>query len=195
MEDALFAAEAVAKGGIPILDIALTVPGAIQVIADVVQREPAWLVGAGGVTDVESARRCLDAGAQFLTSDGFDPDTVKFAVQQGVVIFPGVLTPTEVSAAWKLAPDFVKIVPCGPIGGPKYFGFLRTMFPQIPLIPAGGVNQQNAFDFIRAGAVALGAGRELLPREAIRNREPGQIAELAQRFLQSVRSARAEFGL
>jgi 2-dehydro-3-deoxyphosphogluconate aldolase/(4S)-4-hydroxy-2-oxoglutarate aldolase len=192
-EDALFAAEAVASAGIPILEIALTVPDAGKVISQVAQAAPELIVGAGGIADVEAARRCLEAGARFLTSDGFDPDTVNFAVQQGVVVFPGVLTPTDVLAAWKLEPDFVKVVPCGHIGGDGYIRSLRAMFPQVPMIAAGGVNQRTAFDFIRAGAVALGIGGELIPRESIRRRQPDRIAELARRFLLAVSSAREQF--
>ena len=101
-DDALFAAEAVSRGGIPIVEVTLTVPEAIKVISHVVQRVPEMIVGAGSVLDAETARRCLDAGAQFLTSDGLDPETVKFAVKEDVVIIPGSLTPTDVIAAWKL---------------------------------------------------------------------------------------------
>jgi 2-dehydro-3-deoxyphosphogluconate aldolase / (4S)-4-hydroxy-2-oxoglutarate aldolase len=148
------------------------------------------IVGAGSVHDVETARRCLDAGAKFLSSDGLDPETVTFAVQQNVVVIPGTLTPTGVIAAWKLGPDFVKIVPCGHIGGDNYIKDLKAMFPYVPMIAAGGVNQRTAFNFIAAGAIALGVGGELIPREAIRRRQPDRIAELARRFLESVRNAR-----
>lgn len=191
-EDALFAAEAVARGGIPIIEVTLTVPEAIKVIAHVVKNAPEVTVGAGSVLDAETARRCLDAGATFLTSDGLDPDTVRFAVQQDVVVIPGTLTPTDVIAAWKLSPDFVKIVPCGHIGGDSYIRDLKAMFPKVPMIAAGGVNQRTAFNFILAGAVALGIGGELIPREAIRRRQPDRIAELARRFLNSVSSARSQ---
>jgi len=191
-EDALFAAEAVSRGGIPLVEVALTVPDAIKVISHLVEHAPEQvIVGAGGVLDVETARRCLDAGATFLTSDGLDPDTVRFAVQQNVVVIPGSLTPTDVIAAWKLGPDFVKVVPCGHIGGHNYIRDLKAMFPSVPLIAAGGVNQMTAFNFIQAGAAALGVGGDLIPREAIRRRQPDRIAELARRFTNSVSSARA----
>ena len=189
-EDALFAAEAIARGGIPILEVTLTVPEAIKVIAQVVQHTPEVIVGAGSVHDVETARRCLDAGAKFLSSDGLDPETVTFAVKQNVVVIPGTLTPTGVIGAWKLGPDFVKVVPCGHIGGYSYIQDLKAMFPKVPMIAAGGVNQRTAFSFIAAGAVALGVGGELIPREAIRRRQPDRIAELARRFLEAVSNAR-----
>ncbi len=191
-EDALFAAEAVARGGIPIVEVTLTVPEAIKVIAHVVQNVPEVTVGAGSVLDAETARRCLDAGAKFLTSDGLDPETVKFAMREDVVMIPGTLTPTDIIAAWKLGPDFVKVVPCGHVGGDGYIRDLKAMFPNVPLIAAGGVNQRTAFNFIQAGAVALGIGGELIPREAIRRRQPDRIAELARRFISSVSNARAQ---
>jgi 2-dehydro-3-deoxyphosphogluconate aldolase/(4S)-4-hydroxy-2-oxoglutarate aldolase len=189
-DDALFAAEAVARGGIPILEVTLTVPDAIKVISHVVQRAPE-IVGAGSVLDVETARHCLDAGAKFLTSDGLDPETVKFAVKEDVAMIPGALTPTDVIAAWKLGPDFVKIVPCAHLGNDSYIRSLKAMFPNVPLIAAGGVNQRTALSFLLAGAVALGIGGELIPREAIRRRQPDRIAELARRFTKAVSSARA----
>jgi 2-dehydro-3-deoxyphosphogluconate aldolase / (4S)-4-hydroxy-2-oxoglutarate aldolase len=189
-EDALFAAEAVARGGIPIIEVTLTVPDAINVISHLVQNAAGVIVGAGSVHDVETARRCLEAGADFLSSDGLDPDTVKFAVKENVVVIPGTLTPTGVIAAWKLEPDFVKVVPCGHIGGDSYIKDLKAMFPAVPMIAAGGVNQRTAFSFIAAGAIALGIGGELIPREAIRRRQPDRIAELARRFLNAVSSAR-----
>src|ERR1700723_3542478 len=116
-EDALFAAEAIGRGGIPIIEVTLTVPEAIKVISQVVQHAPDVIVGAGSVHDIETARHCLDAGAKFLSSDGLDADTVKFAVQQNVVVIPGTLTPTGVITAWKLGPDFVKVVAPWAIGG------------------------------------------------------------------------------
>ena len=189
-EDALFAAEAVARGGIPIIEVTLTVPDAIKGISHSVQNAAGVIVGAGSVHDVETARRCLEAGANFLSSDGLDPDTVKFAVKENVVVIPGTLTPTGVIAAWKLEPDFVKVVPCGHIGGDSYIKDLKAMFPAVPMIAAGGVNQRTAFSFIAAGAIALGIGGELIPREAIRRRQPDRIAELARRFLNAVSSAR-----
>ena len=190
-EDALFAAEAVSRGGIPIVEVTLTVPEAHKVISHLVQNAPEVIVGAGGVSDVETARRCLDAGAKFLTSDGLDPEIVNFAVKEGAVVIPGTLTPSEIMRAWKMGPDFVKVVPCAQVGGDSYIRALKAMFPNVPLIAAGGVNQQTASSFILAGAIALGIGAELIPREAIRMRQPDRIAELARRFTGFVSSARS----
>jgi 2-dehydro-3-deoxyphosphogluconate aldolase/(4S)-4-hydroxy-2-oxoglutarate aldolase len=191
-EDALFAAEAVSRGGIPIVEVTLTVPEAHKVISHLVQNAPEVIVGAGGVSDVETARRCLDAGAKFLTSDGLDPEIVNFAVKEGAVVIPGTLTPSEIMRAWKMGPDFVKVVPCAQVGGDSYIRALKAMFPNVPLIAAGGVNQQTASSFILAGAIALGIGAELIPREAIRMRQPDRIAELARRFTGFVNSARSQ---
>jgi len=189
-EDAVFAAEAVSRGGILIVEITLTVPEAHKVISLLVREVPEVIVGAGGILDVETARRCLDDGAKFLASDGLDPEIVEFALKEGVVVIPGTLTPSEVLRAWKMGPDLVKVVPCAPVGGDSYIRALKTMFPSVPLIAAGGVNQQTASGFILAGAVALGIGAELIPREAIRRRQPERIAELARRFTGFVSSAR-----
>ena len=191
-EDALFAAEAVSRGGISIVEVTLTVPDAETVISHLVQNAPEVIVGAGSVSDVATARRCLDAGAEFLTSDGFDLEIVNFALKERVVMIPGTLTPSEVMRAWKLDPDFVKVVPCAQVGGERYIRSLKAMFPHVPLIAAGGVNQQTASGFILAGALALGIGAELIPREAIRMRQPDRIAELARRFCGFVSGARRQ---
>ena len=191
-EDAMFAAEAVSRGGIPIVELALTLPDPDRVIAHLVRNAPSVVVGAGSVSDIATAQRCLRAGAHFLTSDGFDVEVVTFAIRESVVVIPGTLTPTDVIAAWKLGPDFVKIVPCGHIGGDAYIRDLKRMFPVVRMIAAGGVNQSNASNYIRAGAMALGIGTELIPREAIRLRQPDRIAELARRFTSVVSNARTQ---
>jgi 2-dehydro-3-deoxyphosphogluconate aldolase/(4S)-4-hydroxy-2-oxoglutarate aldolase len=191
-EEARFAGEAVSRGGIPIVEITMTVPGAIEVISHLLKQIPEMIVGAGSVLDVETARRCLDAGAQFLTTDGLDLEVVEFAVKQHVVVFPGTLTPTEVIIAWKAGSDFVKVVPCAQLGGESYIRALRGPLPQVPLIAAGGVNQLTALNFILAGATALGVGRELIPSEAIRMRQAERINELARRFVSFVNNGRVQ---
>jgi 2-dehydro-3-deoxyphosphogluconate aldolase/(4S)-4-hydroxy-2-oxoglutarate aldolase len=191
-EDALFAAEAVSRGGIAIVEVTLTVPDAHKVISHLIQNASEVIVGGGSVSNVETARRCLDAGAKFLTTDGLDPEIVNFAAKESVVMIPGTLTPSEVMKAWKMGPDFVKVVPCAQVGGDSYIRALQAMFPHVPLIAAGGVNQQTASGFILAGAIALGIGAELIPRGAIRRRQPDRIAELARRFTGFVSSARSQ---
>ena len=189
-EDALFAAETVAGNGIPVVEITLTVPQATKVISQLLKSTPGIVVGAGGVTHAALAHQCLEAGAQFLTSDGLHPEVIELAAEQGVVVIPGALTPTEVITAWGASSDFVKVVPCAQIGGETYIGSLSRMYPHIPLIASGGVNQQNASKFILAGAMALGIGRELIPPDAIHRRQQDRIGELARRFLGFVKAGR-----
>ncbi len=190
--DALFAVKAMADSGIPIAEITMTVPGAIDLIAELRRDRPELIVGAGTISDTETARRCLDAGAMFLTSPGLDLEVVAFAVKQNVVVFPGALTPSEIMAARKAGSDFVKVFPCSRLGGASYINALKSPFPHIGLIASGGVTQGNTADFIMAGAVAVGIGRDLINREAVRRRELDWIRELAGRFLQIVKRARAE---
>jgi 2-dehydro-3-deoxyphosphogluconate aldolase/(4S)-4-hydroxy-2-oxoglutarate aldolase len=189
-EDGRFAADAIARGGIPIIEITLTMPGAIDVISDIVRSSPNLIVGAGTVLDLETARQCLDAGARFLTSPGLDLKIVEFAVKENVLVIAGAMTPTEVITAWQAGSELVKVFPCAPIGGPAYIRALRGPFPQVPMIAAGGVNQETAADFIMAGAAALGVGGRLIPKAAIEHRQPEQISELARRFLRIVQTAR-----
>jgi 2-dehydro-3-deoxyphosphogluconate aldolase/(4S)-4-hydroxy-2-oxoglutarate aldolase len=188
---ALFAAETVYAAGIPIVEITLTIPGALEVIYDLAKRFSDMVVGAGTVLDEESARRCVDAGARFLTSTGLVRKVVAHAKVTDVAVFPGALTPTEIIAAWKAGGDFVKLFPTSPVGGSQYVRALKVPFPQIPLIATGGVNQSNASDFILAGATAIGLGGELLPNEALHFHQEDRIHELARRFLSMVKDARA----
>ena len=188
---ARFAAEAVASGGIPIVEIEMTVPGAISVIHYLVENIPDMAVGAGSVYDVETARRCLGAGANFLTTDGLDLGIVEFANKEDVGVWPAALTPTEVITAWKAGPDFVKVFPCAPVGGESYVRIIKTALMHIPLIAAGGVNQQTAQKFITAGATALGVGAALIPEDALRLKQSDRIRELAQRFVRFVKDGRS----
>ena len=190
-EDALFAAQVLAQSGVPVVEIALTMPQATSVISDLMKTIPGIIVGGGSVSNPEAARQCLDAGALFLTSDGFHPEVIEFGARQNVVVIPGTLTPTEVISAWETKSDFVKVVPCAQLGGPDYIGSLHVMFPHIPLIASGGVDQQTASKLIVAGAIAIGVGRELIPKEAIRLRQSARIGELARRFLDFVKSGKA----
>jgi 2-dehydro-3-deoxyphosphogluconate aldolase/(4S)-4-hydroxy-2-oxoglutarate aldolase len=188
---ASFAAETVYSSGIPIVEITMTTPGALEVINDLATRHLDLAVGAGTVLDDETARRCIDAGARFITSPGFIPAVVACARGMDVVVLPGALTPTEVIAAWKAGSDFVKIFPTGHLGGVQYVRALKVPLPQIPLIASGGVNQVTATDFIIAGATAIGVGGVLLPREALHLRQEDRIRELASRFLGMVRDGRS----
>src|SRR6202047_1153468 len=193
--EARFAAETIAKAGIPIVEITMTVPGAIDVISHLVHNLPEVIVGAGTVLDSETAQRCLKAGAKFLTSPGLDLEIVQFARKENVLMMAGALTPTEVIMAWRAGSDFVKIFPCAQVGGDSYIKALKGPFPQVPLIAAGGVNQQTATAFVLAGAAALGIGGELVPRAAIELRQPERIREQARRFLSLVKMARLQMAV
>ena len=191
--EACAAADAVCQGGIPIVEITMTVPGAVDVIHELVKNCTSdVLVGAGTVLNQEAARRCLDAGAQFLVSPGLNLKTVELAVREGKLIMAGALTPTEVITAWDAGADFVKIFPCGQVGGAKYIKALKGPLPQIPLVPTGGVNLNTAAEFIEAGAAALGIGGELVQAEALKSNKPEIIVENARKFLAIVKQARAQ---
>ncbi len=189
---ARFAAEAVASGGIPVVEIEMTVPGATDVIGYLVKHTPDMIVGAGSIYDVETARRCIASGAQFLTTDGLDVSIVEFANREGIAVWPAALTPTEIITAWKAGPDFVKVFPCAPVGGDSYIRIIKKALAHIPLIAAGGVNQQTAHRFISAGASALGVGADLIPEDALRLKQSERIRELAQRFRRFVSDARGQ---
>lgn len=193
-EDARFAAETISQGGIPVAEIAMTVPRALQVITSLAKSSPEMIVGAGGVMDADTARRCLDAGAKFLTTDGLILEVMEYAAMEDVVVFPGALTPTEVIAAWRAGSDFVKVVPCAAMGGEKYIRALKGPLAQVPLIAAGGVNRQTAPGYLLAGATALGIGEALIPWEAVALRQSNRIRELARRFLNFVEISRRENG-
>ena len=190
-DDAHFAVEAVSSGGIPIVEITLTVPGAVELIAHLKKCLPKIVVGAGTILDAETARKCVEAGAGFLTSPGFYPAITEFAAKHGIASLPGALTPTEVANAWQSGGDMVKVFPCAQVGGEVYIRTLKRCFPQIPLIAAGGVTQQTAEGLILGGAAAIGVGTSLIPSEAIASRQRNRIRELARRFNKAVKDARA----
>src|SRR6202163_2206454 len=170
----------------------MTVPGALDVISDFAQHSPGLIVGADSAWDLESARRAVDAGAMFITSPGLDSRSIlEFVIQEDLVVIPGALTPSELSTAWQAGADFVQVFPCHSMGGPRYIQALHAPFPAIPLVASGGVNQMNAGDFISGGALALGIGTELIPKEAVEQRNSGWIGELARRFLKIVKEAQA----
>ncbi len=191
--EACIAAEAVCKGGIPIVEITMTVPGAIEVIRELAKSCGSdVLIGAGTVLNAEDARRCIDAGAQFLVTPGFNRATVEFAARESKLIMAGALTPTEIIEAWTAGSDFVKVFPCGQVGGAKYIKALKGPLPQIPLVPTGGVNLSTAAEFIEAGAAALGIGGELVQAAALKSNKPERIVETARKFLEIVATARAK---
>lgn len=191
-KEARMAADAVCEGGIPIVEITMTVPGAVDVIRELTKIPSSEvLVGAGTVLNAEAAGRCLDAGAQFLVSPGLNLPMVELAKKEGKVVMAGALTPTEIMAAWEAGADFVKIFPCGQVGGAKYIKALKGPFPQIPFVPTGGVSLSTAAEFIEAGAAALGVGGECVQAEALKSGKLEIIAENARKFLAIVKEAKA----
>ena len=190
MDHALYCAQTLWGAGVPVAEITMTVPGGVNVIRTLAEGFPDMAVGAGTVLDTETAMRCLDAGARFITSTGLVPGVIEATLRANVVSIPGALTPTEVIACSQAGADFVKIFPVGSVGGDLYIRSLKLPLPKVKLIAAGGVNQQNAANFIRAGASALGVGMELLPRDAILKRQSHRIHELARRFLAIVNETR-----
>ncbi len=190
-KQAISAAVAVATGGITIVEVTMTVPGALDAISQLIKTLGSEvIVGAGTVLDAQAARQCFDAGAEFLVSPGLDLGTIKAANDAGKLIMAGALTPTEVITAWKAGADFVKVFPASAVGGPAYLKALRGPLPQVPLVPTGGVNLNTAADFLRAGASALGVGGELVLAAALKSGETAQITALARQYLQIVQQVR-----
>jgi 2-dehydro-3-deoxyphosphogluconate aldolase/(4S)-4-hydroxy-2-oxoglutarate aldolase len=188
--EARFAVEAVAAGGIPIVEITLTVPGAVDVIHELVAASPEMMVGAGTVLDAETAKRCIDAGACFITSPALKESVIRAARESETLVIPGALTPSEVLRAWESGADLVKVFPCSALGGPAYVRALKRPLPHVPMVAAGGINQQNAAEYIHSGADALGIGSSLIAPESVSHHESRRIRELARRYLAIVAETR-----
>jgi 2-dehydro-3-deoxyphosphogluconate aldolase/(4S)-4-hydroxy-2-oxoglutarate aldolase len=190
-EEAVEVAEAISEGGIPILEITMTVPGALTVIAELSKRYGDHvLVGAGTVLDPEAASDCIKAGARFVVSPALNLKTIELCNREGIAHLPGTLTPTEVVAAWQAGADAVKVFPCSAVGGPKYLRALKAPLPQIRLVPTGGVSLTTARDFIAAGAWALGVGADLVNTEAIRSGDRESVITAARAYVAAISEAR-----
>jgi 2-dehydro-3-deoxyphosphogluconate aldolase/(4S)-4-hydroxy-2-oxoglutarate aldolase len=189
--EAILAAEAMEEGGIPIVEITMTVPGAIEAIRTVrAEFGDRILLGAGTVVTVSQAKECFDAGAEFLVSPGLSRPVLQAAASLGKLAIPGVLTPTELMAAMELGVSVMKVFPCGNVGGPKYIKALRGPFPKALLIPTGGVNNENAAEYFIAGAFAIGAGIELVNAAALREGRKSEISSAARTLATIVNAAR-----
>jgi 2-dehydro-3-deoxyphosphogluconate aldolase/(4S)-4-hydroxy-2-oxoglutarate aldolase len=192
-EEAIAIVEAIKAGGVSILEITMTVPGALRVIEKVAdQYGDQVLLGAGTVLDAETARAVILAGAEFIVTPSLKVSTIEVCKRYSRVVIPGALTPTEVVTAWESGADFVKIFPCDNVGGAKYIKALKGPFPQIDFIPTGGVNLNTAADFIAAGSSALAVGSELVDKTAVAKKDFGIITANAQRFMEVIRSTRAK---
>jgi 2-dehydro-3-deoxyphosphogluconate aldolase / (4S)-4-hydroxy-2-oxoglutarate aldolase len=191
VEDATRAVEAICAGGIPILEITMTVPNAVSVIRHVIrEHRNSALIGAGTVTTGEQAEQCIQAGAEFLVSPGLSMQVLAVARACAKLVIPGVLTPTELMHAQDNGAKLIKVFPCGNVGGPKYLQSLKGPFPNVALIPTGGVNASNAADYFAAGAFALGVGGDLVNASALRTGNLAKITQAARELVQVVREAR-----
>ena len=191
-DEAMQVIDAIKAGGVNVLEITMTVPGAVKVIEKVADKYGSEvLIGAGTVLDPETARACLLAGAQFIVSPALNLDTIALCNRYSAPICPGVLTPTEVITAWSAGVDFVKVFPCGSVGGASYVKNLKGPFPQVKIIPTGGVSIKTAADFIPAGASALGVGTDLVNIKAIKEGDPQIVTETAKQYIEIIKQARA----
>ena len=191
VEDATRAVEAICAGGIPILEITMTVPNAVSVIRHVIrEHENTALIGAGTVTSGEQAEQCIRAGAEFLVSPGLSLPVLAVAHACAKLAIPGALTPTELMHAQDVGAKLIKIFPCGNVGGPKYLQSLKGPFPNAALIPTGGVNASNAADYFAAGAFALGVGGDLVNASVLRAGNLAKITQAACELVRAVHDAR-----
>ena len=181
-------AEALLQAGLPVVEITLTVPNAIDAIGAVAKRFAGkLLVGAGTVTDAESARRAAEAGAEFIVTPCLVREVIEAARRADVAVLPGALTPTEVFEAFRAGGDMVKVFPAQSVGGAAYLRALRGPFPDIPLVPTGGVTLENVAELFKAGAAAVGVGTELISKDALDRRDYAAIGALAEQFVAAVR--------
>lgn len=183
--------DAVRAGGVPVIEITMTVPGALKVMEETAAKFDDVVLGAGTVLDAETARLAILAGAEFVVSPQLNLGVVETALRYGKVVAPGALTPTEVVTAWQAGADMVKVFPAGAVGGPSYIKALKAPLPQVDLIPTGGVNLKTAADFITAGACALGVGSALVDKKAITDGRFDVLTENARKFVEIVQQARA----
>lgn len=183
-------ASALAEGGVTVVEITMTVPGAIQAIATIVKERPDILVGAGTVLDPETARICMLEGAQFVVSPALNVKTVEICQRYDIAVLPGALTPTEVVTAWQSGADVIKVFPASALGGAKYLRALKAPLPQIEMIPTGGCSLATAEELLKSGAFALGVGAELVDVKALVAGSPTKITEHARQYVQLVKSFR-----
>jgi 2-dehydro-3-deoxyphosphogluconate aldolase/(4S)-4-hydroxy-2-oxoglutarate aldolase len=184
-------AVAIADGGVTCLEVTMTVPGAVHLIARLAKERPEILLGAGTVLNLEAAKACLDAGAQFIVSPAFDEKTVSHCRKHEVAVLPGALTPTEIIRAWDAGADVVKIFPASAMGGARYLKSLKAPLPHIEMIPTGGVSLSTAADFLDAGAFALGVGADLVDTKAITGGHPETVTAHARKYLEIVQGFQA----
>jgi 2-dehydro-3-deoxyphosphogluconate aldolase/(4S)-4-hydroxy-2-oxoglutarate aldolase len=183
--------DAMMAGGITVVEVTMTVPNALTLLRELKQRHgKKLLLGSGTVTDATQAAATIDAGAEFVVSPSLHLDVIAKTRDLGRVSIPGALTPTEVIAAWRAGADYVKVFPCSAMGGASYLKSLLAPFPELKLIPTGGVTLQTAPDFLKAGAWALGVGTDLVNAAAIAEGRPDLVTNMARAYLEAIRTAR-----
>lgn len=191
VDQALALASAIADGGVNVLEVTMTVPGALQVIRRLIQDRPGILIGAGTVLDPETARACILEGANFIVSPALNLRTIEICHRYSVAVLPGALTPTEILTAWDAGADAVKVFPASAMGGAGYLASLKGPLPHIRMIPTGGVSLATAAEFLHAGAFALGVGSDLADTKAMAAGKPELVTETARRYLAVLRDFRA----
>lgn len=186
------AVEALAEGGIPVAEITMTVPGAVEVIRRCAAHFGERVtLGAGSVTGAAVCDEVIDAGAVFVVSPAFKPEVVAACRRRGICVVAGALTPTEILSAWEAGADVVKVFPAKAMGGAAYLRMVHEPLPQIPLTPTGGVTLETLADYLKAGAPFVGAGGDLVDRKAMQTGRMELITERARRYVAAVRAARA----
>jgi 2-dehydro-3-deoxyphosphogluconate aldolase/(4S)-4-hydroxy-2-oxoglutarate aldolase len=181
---------ALADGGLSVVEITLSVPSALEVVRQVRQAlGDRLLLGAGTILDTETARAALLAGAEYLVAPTLNRDVIRLCRRYAKLVMPGAFTPTEVLAAWEAGADVVKVFPAEVLG-PAYFRALRAPLPQVRLMPTGGVDLNNAADYLKAGACCLGVGSQLVEPKAVAARDFDRIRELARQYAAVVKQAR-----
>ncbi|MGB5933071.1 MAG: bifunctional 4-hydroxy-2-oxoglutarate aldolase/2-dehydro-3-deoxy-phosphogluconate aldolase [Anaerolineae bacterium] len=190
-EQLIQVAQAIRAGGVGIIEFTMTTPNALDIIEES-GREfgDEVLLGAGTVLDAETARAAILAGAEFIVSPTLDPEVIEVCRRYSKVVIPGAFTPTEILTAWQRGADFVKVFPAS-LGGPGYLKAIRGPLPQVKLIPVGGVSLENTADFIKAGAVAVAVGGNLVKKRAIAEGNFPELTETARQFVAAVREGRA----
>ncbi len=183
--------EALVAGGITVMEVTMTVPGAVELLRDLKKDYgETLLLGSGTVTDEEQVGATIDAGAEFVVSPSFHPEVMAKTKELGKVSIPGALTPTEVITAWRAGADYVKIFPCSAVGGASYLRALLAPFPELRLIPTGGVTLATAADFLKAGARALGVGTDLVNPRAIEEGKAETVTATARKYIEIVQQTR-----
>lgn len=184
--------DALVAGGIAVMEVTMTVPGAIDLLRDLKSAcGERLLLGSGTVTSAAEAEATIDAGAEFVVSPSLHPEVIAATKARGKLSIPGALTPTEVITAWRAGADYVKVFPCSALGGASYLKALLAPFPDLRLIPTGGVTLHTAPDFLRAGARALGVGSDLVDPKAIAEGHPETVTSTARAYLDLVAKHRA----